>query len=111
MHDDKALVLAKESLACFMLSAALAAPAGDYDQEWLLSVCQLMMGWDMLVDGETAFWLIPRTIYCLAVWMGFRAFIQSSVRCDGYRILAALCSVLAVLLGIGGLILLPEISR
>ena len=110
-RDPKEIVgIAVESLACFCLAAVLSIPAGGYDQSWWLSMLQLALCW-RFVPHEGLFWLLPRSLYFLAVWMGFRSLMQWRANPPLPILAAGALSAIAACAAIGGALFLPPLSR
>ena len=55
-------------------------------------------------------WLIVRTIYSLAIWCGLRLILQAQDRTDWKVLLVGGWSILALLIGVAGMVFLPRIA-
>jgi hypothetical protein len=107
--QKKVTQLSQISIMAFVAAMVLALCATPQGESPFLSVLELTIGWKQFYRHEGLFWLIPRTIYLLAVWCGLRSYIVSKDRLPETRIAGALAFV-AVLGLIGGFIFLPTLS-
>ena len=111
MNEKKSHAFAGESLACFALAVISSIPVGGHSQSVIISLMELVFGWELVMKGEQFLWILPRTLLCLAIWLGFRSFYYSDSWKDTKPLAAATLSVLSIIAGVIGILITPDVAH